>query len=86
MFHCLFITTFARCLSTSLYLNLSVGALHRPVPVRRRFRIDQVDQASLEPGGSATLGAEGELVWCCLEMAGPEGQSSSAGASINGFY
>ena len=27
-------------------------------------------------------GAEGELVWCCLEMAGPEGQSSSAGADV----
>ena len=29
--------------------------------------------------------AEGELVWCCLDMAGPEGQSSSAGAAISGF-
>ena len=25
--------------------------LHRPVPVRRRFRLDQVGHASLEPGG-----------------------------------
>ena len=25
-------------------------------------------------------------MWCCLEMAGPESQSSSAGAAIKGFY
>ena len=24
-------------------------------------------------------------MWCCLDMAGPEDQSSSAGAAINGF-
>ena len=24
-------------------------------------------------------------MWCCLEMAGPESQSSSAGAGIKGF-
>ena len=24
-------------------------------------------------------------MWCCLEMAGPESQSSSAGAAIEGF-
>ena len=24
-------------------------------------------------------------MWCCLEMAGPEIQSSSAGAAIKGF-
>ena len=24
-------------------------------------------------------------MWCCLEMAGPESQSSSAGAAIKGF-
>ena len=29
--------------------------------------------------------AEGELVWCCLDMAGPEGQSSNAGAAIKGY-
>ena len=29
--------------------------------------------------------AEGELVWCCLYMAGPKGQYSSADAAINGF-
>ena len=41
--------------------------------------------ASLEPGGSDSLGLkQGDLAWCCLEMAGPEvtGQSSSAGAAI----
>ena len=41
--------------------------------------------ASLESGGSDSLGAEGQLVCCCLDMAGPEGQSSSAGAAIKGF-
>ena len=25
------------------------------------------------------------FMWCCLEMAGPESQSSSAGAAIKGF-
>ena len=31
--------------------------------------------------------ADGELVWCCLDMdmSGPEGQSSNAGAAIKGF-
>ena len=29
--------------------------------------------------------AEEELVLCCQYMAGPESQSSSAGAAINGF-
>ena len=24
-------------------------------------------------------------MWCCLDMAGPEGQSSSAGVAIKGF-
>ena len=24
-------------------------------------------------------------MWCCLEMAGPESQSSSVGAAIKGF-
>ena len=24
-------------------------------------------------------------MWCCLDIAGPEGQSSSTGAAINGF-
>ena len=29
--------------------------------------------------------AEGELVWCGLDMAGPESQSSIAGAAIKAF-
>ena len=33
----------------------------------------------------SNLGAEGELVWCCLDMAGPEGQSSNAGAVVKEF-
>ena len=53
VFHGLFIPTFARCLSIlvdSPFLHLR--DLHRPVPVRRRFRLDQVSHVSLEPGGS----------------------------------
>ena len=71
---------------SSLNPHFCIRDLHRPVPVRRRFRLDQVGHVSLEPGGSDSLGTECELVWCCLvEMAGPESQSSSAGAAIKGF-
>ena len=42
--------------------------------------------ASLESEGSDSLGgAEGQLVWCCVEMAVPESQSSSAGAATKGL-
>ena len=70
---------------SSLNLHFSKLTLHRRVPVRRRFRLDQVGHASLEPGGSDSLGLNESLVWCCLEMAGPEGQSSSAVAAMKGF-
>ena len=71
---------------SSLNPNFCIRDLHRPDPVRRRFRLDQVCHALLEPGGSDSLGLNESLqVWCCLEMAGPEGQSSSAGAAIKWF-
>ena len=43
-----------------------ISYLHSPVPVRRRFRLDQVGHASLEPGGSDSLGLNESLrgvVW-----------------------
>ena len=72
VFHCMFIPTFARCLSIlveSPFLHLRY--LHRPVPVRRRFRLDQVGHASLEPGGSDSLGLNESLcgvVWRWLDQ------------------
>ena len=59
---------------SSLNPHLCIGDLHHPVPVRKRFRLDQAGHASLDPLGSDSVGPEGELVCCCLEMAGPEGQ------------
>ena len=46
---------------SSLNPRFCIRALHRPVPVRRRFRLDQVGHASLEPGGSDSLGLNGSL-------------------------
>ena len=45
--------------------------LHRPVPVRRRFRLDQVGHASLERGGNDSLGLNESLcgvVWRWLDQ------------------
>ena len=56
VFHCQFIPTYACCLSILVVSQfMHKRALHRPVPVRRRFRLDQVGHASLEPGGSDSL-------------------------------
>ena len=40
---------------SSLNPHFCIRNLHRPVPVRRRFRLDQVGHVSLEPGGSDSL-------------------------------
>ena len=66
VFHGLFIPTFARCLSF-----LVESPFLFPVPVRRRFRLDQVGHASLEPGGSDSLGLNESLcgvVWRWLDQ------------------
>ena len=55
---------------SSLNPHFWIMDLHLPVPVRRRFRLDQVGQASLEPGGSDSLGLNESLcgvVWRCLD-------------------
>ena len=41
---------------SSLNRHFCIRYLDRPVPVRRRFRLDQVSHASLEPGGSDSFG------------------------------
>ena len=46
---------------TSLNPHVCIRDLHRPVLVRRRFRLDQVGHASLEPGGSDSLGLNESL-------------------------
>ena len=85
-FHCQFIPTFACRLSIPVVSQcLHKRALHRPVPVRRRFRLDQVGHDSLEPEGSDSLRLKESLVLCCMKMTGPGGQSSSLGAAIKGF-
>ncbi len=48
---------------SSLNPHFCIRDLHRPVPVpvRRRFRLDQVGHASFEPGGSDSLGLNESL-------------------------
>ena len=57
--------------SSSLNPHFCIRDLHRPVPLRRRFRLDQVGHASLEPGGSDSLGLNESLcgvVWRWLDQ------------------
>ena len=71
VFHGLFIPTFAHCLSILVESPFLHKDLHLPVPVRRRFRLDQVGHASLEPGGSDSLGLNESLcgvVWRWLDQ------------------
>ena len=56
---------------SSLNPHFWIRDLHLLVPVRRRFRLDQVGQASLEPGGSDSLGLNESLcgvVWRWLDQ------------------
>ena len=56
---------------SSLNRHFCIRDLHRPVPVRRRFRLDQVGHASPEPGGSDSLGLNESLcgvVWRWLDQ------------------
>ena len=56
---------------SSLNNHFCIRDFHRPVPVRRRFRLDQVCHASLELGGSDSLGLNGSLrgvVWRWLDQ------------------
>ena len=57
--------------SSSLNPHFCIRDLHRPLPVQRRFRLDQVGHASLEPGGSDSLGLNEILcgvVWRWLDQ------------------
>ena len=56
---------------SSLSPHICITDLHRPGPVRRRFRLDQVGHASLEPGGCDSLGLNDSsciLVWRWLDQ------------------
>ena len=56
---------------SSLNPHFCIRDLHRPVPVRRRFSLDQVGHVSLEPGGSDSLGLNESLcgvVWRWLDQ------------------
>ena len=56
---------------SSLDPHFCIRDLHRPVPVRRRFRLDQVGHVSLEPGCSDSLGLKESLcgvVWRWLDQ------------------
>ena len=56
---------------SSLNPHFCIRDLHRPVPVRRRFRFDQVGHVSLEPGGIDSLGVNDRLcgvVWRWLDQ------------------
>ena len=51
--------------------HFCIRDLHRPLPVRRRFRLDQVGHVSLEPGDSDSLGLNESLcsvVWRWLDQ------------------
>ena len=57
--------------TSSLNPHFCIRDLHRPVPVRRRLRLDQVGHASLEPGSSDSLGLNESLcgvVWIWLDQ------------------
>ena len=56
---------------SALIPHFCIRDLHLPVPVRRRFRLDQEGHASLEPGGSDSLGLSESLcgvVWRWLDQ------------------
>ena len=56
---------------SSLNPHFCIRDLHLPVPVRRRFRLDQVGHVSLEHGGSDSLGLNESLcgvVWRWLDQ------------------
>ena len=56
---------------SSLNPHFCIRVLHRPVPVRRRFRLDQVGHVSLEHVGSDSLGLNESLcgvVWRWLDQ------------------
>ena len=56
---------------SSLNPHFCIRDLQLPVPVRRRFRLDHVGHASLEPGGSDSLGLNESLcgvVWRWLDQ------------------
>ena len=56
---------------SSLNPHFCIRDLHRPVPIRRRFRLDQVSKVSLEAGGSDSLGLNESLcgvVWRWLDQ------------------
>ena len=56
---------------SSLNPHFCIRDLLRPVPVRRRFRLDQVGHVSLEPAGSDSLGLNESLcgvVWRWLNQ------------------
>ena len=56
---------------SSLNPHFCIRDLHRPVPVRRRFWLDQVGHVSLEPGGSDSLGLNESLcdvVWRWMDQ------------------
>ena len=55
VFHGLFIPHSHVVCPSSLNPHFCIRDLHRPVPDRRRFRLDQVGHVSLEPGGSDSL-------------------------------
>ena len=60
----------ARCIP---FFCIPIMTLHRASPVWRRFRLDQVGHASLEPRGSDSLGTKESLcgvVWRWLDQRG----------------
>ena len=70
MFHCLFIPTFARCLSILVESPCLHKGFASSSPFRWRFRLAQVGHATLEPGGSDYLGLNESLysvIWSVFE-------------------
>ena len=73
--------TFTVCLSILVEYSFCIMALHRPAPVQRRCRLDQVGHVSLKHGGRDSLGQKDSLcgvVWRWLDE--KVSQYSSVGA------
>ena len=51
---------------SSLYPHFCVSALHRPVPFRRRLRLDQMGPASFRRGGSYSSGLKPPIMYWYL--------------------
>ena len=65
VFHCLFIPTFARCLSILVESQFLHKGFASSSTVWKRLRLDHVGHASLEPAGSYSLWLKESIIFMC---------------------